>query len=73
MVYYLLTIETITSMVKENQNPPVKIDTGIVKPSLCDYADAYILVTGNITVEGGDGNKKVAFKNCHHLLNQRFI
>ena len=31
---------------------------------LCDYSDAYILVTGNITVERGDNNTKVAFKNC---------
>ena len=29
----------------------IKIDTEVVKPFLCDYADAYILVTGNITVE----------------------
>ena len=32
--------------------------------SLCDYSDAYILVTWNITVVGGDANAKVAFKNC---------
>ena len=25
---------------------PIKIDTEVVKPVLCDYADAYILVTG---------------------------
>ena len=27
-------------------------------------SDAYILVTGNINVTGGDANAKVAFKNC---------
>ena len=32
--------------------------------NLCDYSDAYVLVTGNITVTGGDANTKVAFKNC---------
>ena len=32
--------------------------------SLCDYSDAYILVTGNITVVGPNDNTKVAFKNC---------
>ena len=42
-----------------------KIDTEVVKPFLCDYADAYILVTGDITVAEGNINTKVAFKNCH--------
>ena len=31
---------------------------------LCDYSDAYILVTGNINVTGGNTNTKEAFKNC---------
>ena len=31
---------------------------------MADYADAYILVTSNVTVVGGDGDTKVAFKNC---------
>ena len=34
-------------------DPTIKIDKEIVKPFLCDYADAYILVTGDITVVGG--------------------
>ena len=46
-------------------NKPIKIDTEIVKPFLCDYVDAYILVTGDITVVGGDANTKAVFKNCH--------
>ena len=29
-----------------------------------DYFDAYIIVTGNIAVEVGDENTKVAFKSC---------
>ena len=36
----------------------------MIKPNLCDYSGAYILVTGNKTVVGGDDNTKVAFKNC---------
>ena len=36
----------------------------LIESYLCDYSDAYILVTGNITVERGDNNTKVAFKNC---------
>ena len=43
----------------------IKIDTKVVKPFLCDYADAYILVTGDIAVTRGNGNTKVAFKICH--------
>ena len=44
----------------------------MLRSSLCDYSDAYILVKGNITVnntaaDGADANntnKKVIFKNC---------
>ena len=37
----------------------------MIKPSLCDYSDACILVTGNIAVVDGCDNKEVAFKYCH--------
>ena len=30
----------------------------------CDYSDAYILVTEDITKAGGDANTRFAFKNC---------
>ena len=43
---------------------PIKFLTKSIESSLCDYSDAYILVTGNITVTGGNNNTKVAFKNC---------
>ena len=44
----------------------------MLRSSLCDYSDAYILVKGNITVNNTAGagaavnntNKKVIFKNC---------
>ena len=36
-----------------NQNDStIKFETKIIKPNLCDYSDAYILVTGNITATG---------------------
>ena len=41
----------------------IKFLTRSIESSLCDYSDAYILVTGNITVAGSDDNTKVAFKN----------
>ena len=34
-----------------------------IKSSLCDYCDAFILVTGNITV-AANNDTYVAFKNC---------
>ena len=42
----------------------IKFLTSSLESNLCDYSDAYILVTGNINVTGGDNNTKVAFKNC---------
>ena len=33
------------------------------KSSFCNYSDACIIVTGDTTAAGGDGNTKVAFKN----------
>ena len=50
----------------------IKIDTEVVTSFLCDYADAYILVTGDITVENvavaNVPNTKAAFKNCHPFV-----
>ena len=42
----------------------IKFETKVIKSNLCDYSDAYILVTGNITATGGDASTRVAFKNC---------
>ena len=43
-------------------NTTIKYDTKVIKANLCDYSDAYILVTGNI--ENKPDNSIVAFKNC---------
>ena len=40
----------------------IKLETKVIKPNLCDYSDAYILVTGNIQYK--PANSVVAFKNC---------
>ena len=53
-------------------NKQIRFKTSMLRSSLCDYSDAYILVKGNITVNNtaADGaaanntNKKVIFKNC---------
>ena len=52
----------------------IKFKTTMVRSNLCDYADAYILLKGAITITGaGDNvaakwlykrNKGVIFKNC---------
>ena len=42
----------------------IKFQTKVIKPNLCDYSDAYILVTRDITATGGNADTKVAFKNC---------
>ena len=45
-------------------NSTIKFETKVIKPNLCDYSDVYVLVTGDITTEGGNADTKVAFKNC---------
>ena len=40
----------------------IKFETKVIKPNLCDYSDAYILVTGDIKAARGNQNTKVAFK-----------
>ena len=53
--------------------------TSSLESSLCDYSDAYVLVTGNITVVGANNNAKVAFKSfapctkCRTEINRTFI
>ena len=42
----------------------IKFLTKSIGSSLCDYSDVYVLVTGNITVEGSNNNTKVAFTDC---------
>ena len=38
-----------------------------IESSLCDYSDAYILVTGNITATPDNDVTQVVFKNCAPL------
>ena len=42
----------------------------MLRSNLCDYADAYILVKGTITITvAGNDDATKRFKNVHHLLN----
>ena len=60
-------------------NSQIKFKTTMLKSSLCDYSDAYILVKGTITIAGaGDDiaarqtderDKGAIFKNCAPFTN----
>ena len=60
-----------------NVNSQIKFKTAMLKFSLCDYGDAYILVKGTITVndtaaadaDANNANKDVIFKNCAPFTN----
>ena len=62
-----------------NVNSQIKFKTTMLRSSLCDYSDAYILVQGRITITGaGDDaaarqvderDKGVAFKTCAPFNN----
>ena len=47
-----------------NNPDTIKYDTRVLKPNLCDYADAYILVDGTIRAEGALDAVRLALKNC---------
>ena len=54
-------------------NKQIRFKKSMLRSSLCDYSDAYILVKGNITVNNtaaaNNTNKKVIFKNCAPFTN----
>ena len=62
-----------------NANSQIKFKTTMLKSSLYDYSDAYILVKGTITITGAgadaaarqadERDKGVAFKNCAPFTN----
>ena len=62
-----------------NVNSQIKFKTTMLKSSLCDYSDAYILVKGKITIAGAgndaaarqadERDKGAVFKNCAPFIN----
>ena len=82
--WYVVDSESKGNYSHENR---IKFLTNSLESNLCDYFDAYILVTGNITVTraiaaaaaGGDPQRKqpldaatqVVFKNCAPFKNCR--
>ena len=74
--WYVLDSESKVNYSDENE---IKFLTSSLETNLCDYSDAYVLVTGNITTTGGDANRKVAFKNyapfreCRTEIKETFV
>ena len=64
---------------KYGTNSQTKFKIAMLKSSLCDYSDAYILIKGTITITADEAdaaaikadekNKQVIFKNMHHSLS----
>ena len=58
-------------------NSQIKFKTTMLKSSLCDYSDAYVIVKGTITVnntaaadvDANNTNTKIIFKNCAPFTN----
>ena len=50
----------------------VELNAEMIKPFLCDYSDAYILVTGNIKVENGNDATRVPIKYSHSFTRASF-
>ena len=61
----------------DSPNKQIKFKTLMLRSSLGEYSDAYILAKGNIAVnntaaagaDAGNTNKKVIFKNCAPFTN----
>ena len=48
----------------ENNPDTIKYDTRVLKPNLCDYAEAYILVDGTIRAAAANATTRLALKIC---------
>ena len=56
-------IDSQTTKDKYKKGDTIKFETETIKSTLSDFSDAFILVTGNITVTASN-NINVAFNNC---------
>ena len=61
--------------IRKNYSPnkEIRIKTSMLKSYLCGFSDAYIIVEGDITLEGDNNankrNKNLAFKNNAPFIN----
>ena len=74
--WYIVDSESKGNYSHEN---PTNFLTNSLESSLCDYSDACILVTGNITATPNNAATQVVFKNCAPFqkcraeINETFI
>ena len=74
--WYIIDSESKGNYSKDEE---IKFLTRSIESSLCDYSDAYILVTGIIRITRGNQNTKVAlencaiFKKCRTEINEIFV
>ena len=56
-----------------NPNKEIRIKTSMLRSDLCDFSDEYIVVKGDITLEGDNDanrrNKNLIFKNNTQFIN----
>ena len=63
--WYVIKDQNNTSYGEGNEDSTiVKFENKVIKSHLCDYSDASILLTGNITAASSGADDRVAFKNC---------
>ena len=74
--WYVIDSESKGNYSKDEE---IKFLTRSIESSLCDYSDAYILVTGNIAATPNNAATHIVFKNCAPLekcrteINETFI
>ena len=59
--WYIIDNESKGNYSRHNQ---IKFLTKSIESSLCDYSDAYVLVTGDITATPNNAIAQLVFKNC---------
>ena len=63
--WYIINDQNYGQYRRGNENDAaIKFETKVIKPNICDYSDAYILVTGDKKVADVAANTNVVFKNC---------
>ena len=72
--WYIINDQNNGQYGRGNENDStIKFETKVIKPNLCDYSDAYILVTRDTKVAGVAANTTVAFRNCAPLEVMQLI
>ena len=67
--WYIINVENNTNYGVDkdtgaNNPDTIKYDTRVLKPNLCDYAEAYILGDGTIRATNAVNNTRLALKHC---------